>query len=436
MEQPRHGGRFFVNRRTFIGTSAAGLAAAPILQSSVWAAGPQRLRVGLIGCGGRGTGAAFNAAQASPDVEIAALGDVFPDRLAGCREHLKQLGDRVTVTDDDCATGWDAFKTVCGRPDIDLVILATPPHFRPMMFAEAIERGKHVFMEKPVAVDPAGVRLVMKAGELADQKSLSVVSGTQRRHEACYLEAMQRIRDGEIGEPVAARCYWNQGGLWNRGRQDDWSDMEWQLRNWLYFTWLSGDHIVEQHVHNIDAVNWAFGGHPIRCTGMGGRQSRVQPEYGHCFDHFAVDFEYPDGAHALSMCRQADGSGGRVEEVVQGTRGRSLTSSGRARFEGGSGWQFEGDNPNPYVQEHRDLQNSIRGEGPRLNEARRIAESTLTAIMGRMSAYSGKELTWDEALNAPLDLSPPTYAFADLEVPAVAIPGRTHPHDSLWTPEV
>jgi len=424
-----------MNRRTFIGASTVGIATTQLLQHAAWADGTQRLRVGLIGCGGRGTGAAFNAAAASPEVEIAALGDIFPDRLSSCRGHLEKLGDRMTATDDDCAVGWDAYRTICGRPDVDVILLATPPHFRPMMFAEAIEQGKHVFMEKPVAVDPAGVRLVMQAGDLADKKGLSVVAGTQRRHEACYLETMRRIRDGDIGDLVAARSYWNQGGLWNRGREQTWSDMEWQLRNWLYFTWLSGDHIVEQHVHNLDAVNWAMGSHPVKCTGMGGRQSRVQPEYGHCFDHFAVDYEYPGGVHALSMCRQADGSSGRVEEVIQGTQGRSVTSSGRARFEGGPTWQYEGDNPNPYVQEHINLQASIKGEGPRLNEARRIAESTLTAIMGRMSAYSGKELSWDEVLASPLDLTPPRYAFVELDVPAVAIPGRTDAHESLWKRE-
>jgi predicted dehydrogenase len=304
-----------------------------------------------------------------------------------------------------------------------------------MMFAEAIANDKHVFMEKPVAVDPAGVRIVMAAGDVADQRGLSVVAGTQRRHEACYLDMMRRIRDGEIGEPVAARCYWNQGGLWNRGRNDEWSDMEWQLRNWLYFTWLSGDHITEQHVHNLDAVNWALGSHPIRCMGMGGRQSRTQPEYGHCFDHFAIDYEYPGGVHALSMARQADGSASRVEEVIQGTKGRSVSTSGQTRFEGGRNWSFTAENPNPYVQEHRNLHASIRGEQARLNEARRIAESTLTAIMGRMSAYSGRELTWDEVLNSNMDLSPPSYSFTTLDVPAIPVPGRTDPHDSLWMKE-
>jgi len=421
-----------MDRRNFIGTSIAGVGAASLLGRASFAGGADRMRVGLVGCGGRGTGAAFNAASASPEIEIAAMADLFPDRLASSREHLEKLGDRVSVTDEDCTVGWDAYQRLMARPDIDLVILATPPHFRPMHFEEAIAQGKHVFMEKPVAVDPAGVRQVIAAAKEADTRKLSVVSGTQRRHEACYLDAMARIRDGEIGEPVAARCYWNQGGLWNHARQSDWTDMEWQLRNWLYFTWLSGDHITEQHVHNIDATNWALGNHPIRCMGMGGRQSRTQPRFGHGYDHFAIDYEYPGGVHALSMARQIDGSANRVEEVIQGTKGRSVTSSGRARFEGDRTWAFEGDNPNPYVVEHQDLHASIRGDGQRLNEGKRIAESTMTAIMGRMSAYSGKELTWDEALNSPLDMRPPAYAFMALPVPIVSTPGRTSPHDTLW----
>lgn len=424
-----------MNRRTFIGTSLAGVSTASLVGRASFAAGEDRMRVGLIGCGGRGTGAAFNAATASPEIEVAALADLFPDRLASSRRHLAKIEDRLTVTDDDCYVGWDAYQRLLGRSDIDLVILATPPHFRPIHFEEAVMQGKHVFMEKPVAVDPAGVRQVIAAAKAADAKELSVVAGTQRRHEACYLEAMRRICEGEIGDPIAARCYWNQGGLWNNARKPDWSDMEWQLRNWLYFTWLSGDHITEQHVHNIDAVNWALGSHPIKCMGMGGRQSRTEPEYGHAYDHFAIDYEYPGGVHAMSMARQTDGGAGRVGEVIQGTNGRCLISSGQARLEGGSNWTFEGENPNPYVVEHRDLHASIRGETPRLNEGIRIAESTLTAIMGRMSAYSGKELTWDEALTSPLDMRPPAYAFMSLPVPTVPIPGRTSPHDTLWNIE-
>ncbi|MCH2132467.1 MAG: Gfo/Idh/MocA family oxidoreductase [Phycisphaerales bacterium] len=422
------------DRRTMVKATAAaaGLAVVPsLLGRTAHAAGQETITVGLVGCGGRGTGAAFNAMEASPEARIVALADVFPDRLQGARNNL-QKREQCTVTNDDCYVGFDAYQKLMARDDVDVVILATPPHFRPMHFAHAIGQGKHVFMEKPVAVDPAGVRIVMAASDEADSKNLSVAAGTQRRHEKCYLDVMERIRNGEIGEPVAARCYWNMGGLWNRGRQDNWSDMEWQMRNWLYFTWLSGDHIVEQHVHNLDATNWALGAHPIRCTGMGGRQARIDPSYGHIYDHFAIDYEYPNGVHALSMCRQGDGCSSRVEEAIQGTKGRAVTSSGRARLEGGPSWTFEGKNPNPYVVEHQDLHNSLRGQGNRLNEGHQIAESTLTAIMGRMAAYSGKDITWEDALNADLDMTPPQYAFVEIDIPEIPRPGRTAHDAELW----
>ena len=424
------------DRRTMVKATAAaaGLAVIPAaLGRAADVAGTETIKVGLVGCGGRGTGAAFNALDASPNAQLVAMADVFPDRLKGSRNNLVKRGNQCLVTDEDCYVGFDAYKQLMARDDVDVVILATPPHFRPPHFAEAIRQGKHVFMEKPVAVDPAGIRLVMSAADEADSKSLSVVAGTQRRHEKCYLDVMERIRNGEIGETVAAKCYWNMGGLWNREPQNDWSDMEWQLRNWLYFTWLSGDHIVEQHVHNLDATNWAMGNHPIKCTGMGGRQARIDPNYGHIYDHFAIDYEYPGGLHAMSMCRQGDGCSSRVEEVIQGTKGRAVTSSGRARFEGGPEWTFSGDNPNPYVVEHKDLHASILGQTNRLNEGHRIAESTLTAIMGRMAAYSGKDITWEQALNAELDMTPPQYAFVEIDIPQIPRPGRTAHDEELWT---
>jgi predicted dehydrogenase len=423
-----------LDRRTVLKTTAAGAALTAFggLATSAFAAGRQQIRVGLVGCGGRGTGAAANTLDASDDTQLVAMADLFSDRLEGARKHLQSRGDRVAVTDDDCYVGFDAYTRLMNRDDIDMVILATPPHFRPVQCATAIAKGKHVFMEKPVAVDPAGIRKVLAAAKLADDKGLSIVSGTQRRHEACYLEAMKRIQDGELGDILGGQCYWNMGGLWNHARQDTWSDTEWQLRNWLYFAWLSGDHIVEQHVHNLDVMNWAMGGHPEKVMGMGGRQSRTDPKYGHVFDHFANDYTYSDGRQVMSMCRQAVGATGRVEEHIQGTKGRAITHSGGTRFEHGADWHYEGKNPNPYVTEHRDLHASIRGETPRLNEGKRIAESTLTAIMGRMSAYSGKELTWDQALNADLDMTPPEYAFVGIQVPKIARPGSTKFDDELW----
>ncbi len=254
-----------------------------------------------------------------------------------------------------------------------------------------------------------------------------MVAGTQRRHEGCYLEAMRRLQGGELGEIVGANVAWNQGGLWVHERRPEWSDMEWQVRNWLYFTWLSGDHIVEQHVHNLDVAMWAMGGPPARVTAMGGREMRKDPKYGHIFDHFACDFEWADGRHVASYCRQIDGCSSRVDERIECSRGTAILSSGSARFKarGGSGWAWEDEQQNPYVREHADLLASIQGTGPYVNEGAQIAHSTLMAIMGRMSAYTGKSLTWEQALNSGLDLTPPAYGFGPLEPPEVARPGQT-----------
>lgn len=428
---------FAVSRRDAIKASA-GLAAAAAVGgvggtlSMAMGAGPRRyeskrLRVGVIGCGGRGTGAAGNCLEASNDVEIVALADMFPDKLEQCKSQLAQLpegrGERARVSPDHCYTGFDAYKKLLAG-DVDIVILATPPHFRPIHLAAAVAKGCHVFMEKPVAVDPAGIRSVLASAKSAQAKRLSIVTGTQRRHERCYLEAMKRVQDGALGRLTGAQVYWNQGGLWMNERQPEWTDMEWQLRNWLYFTWLSGDHIVEQHVHNLDVMNWAMGGPPKKCWAMGGRQVRTSPAYGQVFDHFAVEYEYANGIVGQSYCRQIDGCAGRVEEVIQGTEGRLIASSGRARIEGAKGWKFEGENRDPYAQEHVDLIKAITTNEP-LNEAQRVAESTLTAIMGRMSAYTGKAVTWEQALNSKLDLSPPVYELGHISVAEVAVPGKT-----------
>ena len=385
--------------------------------------GIEPLRIGLIGCGGRGTGAAVNAMEASNDCVVTAMGDLFPDRLASSIAGLRggSFADRIRVDENTTFVGWDAWEKVIAS-DVDMVILATPPHFRPMQFSAAIDAGRHVFMEKPVAVDPTGVRMVIEAGKRADEKMLSVVAGTQRRHEKCYLDAMREIESGRLGTVVSAECYWNQGGLWKKDRLPEWSDMEWQLRNWLYFTWLSGDHITEQHVHNLDVCNWAMGSHPAKALGMGGRQRRTGPEYGHIFDHFAVQYTYPDGRTMTSMCRQIDGCASRVEEVIHGSEGTCVLRPGSATISGPNEWWFDGSQTNPYVQEHINLQDSIRSNGG-LNEAERIAHSTLTAIMGRMSAYTGKEITWEQALGSDLDLTPPAYEFGDIATPPVPQPG-------------
>jgi predicted dehydrogenase len=417
-----------VTRRTFVQTTAAATAALAF-PGGAYAAGSDVIRVGLVGCGGRGTGAARDCLRSSEGVELVALGDLTADRLAQCRTQLEKAATedaafaaKYRVRDDSCFTGFDAYQKVLAS-DIHLVILATPPGFRPVHLAAAVAAGKHIFAEKPVAVDPAGVRSVLATYELAVQKGLGIGAGTQRRHQAEYVATIARLRDGAIGDVISGQVFWNQGGLWSHEPQPDWTPAEWQIRNWLYFTWLSGDHIVEQHVHNIDVANWVLGAHPVKATGIGGRQWRTAPRFGHIYDHFAVDFEYANGARVMSMCRQIDGTRGRVGEHFIGTKG---SSDAAGNIAGAAAWAWEKpEKPvSPFVQEHTDLVASIRSGKP-YNELKQIAESTLSAIMGREAAYTGQELTWDEVLNAAQDLTPPQVAFGPLDVPPVATPGQT-----------
>ena len=414
-------------RRDFVQTTAAATAAIafPIPLTRRGAADP--IRVGVVGCGGRGTGAAVDCLHAAEGVEIVALGDLFPDRIAEARAAVAKLAaeDAVVaagfrVTDDHTFSGFDAYQKVIDS-DTDLVILATPPGFRPGHFAAAVAAGRHVFMEKPVAVDPTGVRSVLASTEIARQKGLAIVAGTQRRHHAGYRAAIERVHDGVIGDLVGGQVYWNQIGLWHKPRLPEWSDTEWQIRNWLYFTWLSGDHIVEQHIHNLDVANWVIGAHPVRAVGVGGRQWRTAAEFGHIYDHFAVEFEYPGGQRVQSMCRQIDGTAPFVGERFQGTKG---TTDAGSTIEGAAPWKAETVAPNPYVQEHADLIASIRAGKP-LNEGQQVAESTLTAIMGREAAYTGQVIAWDELLASTQDLTPPPLEFGPLAVPPVAMPGTT-----------
>jgi predicted dehydrogenase len=421
-----------VSRRSFVQTTAAATAAFA-LHGGVRAWGQDVIRVGVVGCGGRGTGAAHNVLKSSAGIHLVSLGDLTIDRLGQCRDQLSkaasddpQVKAGMKVTDEKCFTGFDAFKKVLAA-DIDYVILASPPGFRPAMLAAAVEAGKHVFTEKPVAVDSAGIRSVLKTYELAVKKGLGIGVGTQRRHQDLYLDAIKRLQDGAIGDITSGQVFWNQGGLWNRDRQPAWSDAEWQIRNWLYFTWLSGDHIVEQHVHNIDVANWVLNAHPIRAVGVGGRQQRTDPKYGHIYDHFGVDFEYPNGARVLSMCRQIDGTRNRIGEHFIGSRGSvELRNEGTADIRGANPWTWQRpeNSVSPYVQEHTDLIASIRSGKP-YNELKQVAESTLTAILGREAAYTGQELTWDEVLNADQDLTPPQTEFGPLPVPPVPMPGKT-----------
>lgn len=423
-----------LSRREFLRTTAAAAvaAAAGTRFSGAYAGGSDEIRIGIIGCGDRGTGALRDALTAAPGVRIVAMGDVFEARLKSSLQLIQgKFGEQVDVPKDRQFVGFDAYEKVLAQ-DINYVVLATPPAFRPQHLKAAIDAGKHIFTEKPVAVDGPGVRQVLELADLAASKRLAVVAGTQRRHQAGYIETMQRIHDGAIGNIVAARCYWNQGGLWHKPREPGWSDVEWMLRNWLYFTWLAGDIIVEQHIHNIDVVNWAMRAHPVKAISLGGRQVRTGSEFGCVYDHFATDFEYGNGTHLISMCRQIDGCANSVSEALVGTRGNAQVDM--YTLTGAQAWQRPdmGDTEiSPYVQEHADLIASIRAGKP-LNELRQVAETTLTAIMGRMAGYSGQLVTWEEALNSQESLVPEKIEFGPMPVPPVAMPGQAN-HASTAT---
>jgi predicted dehydrogenase len=420
------------SRRSFLYTAAAAATASQLaraeslgrFQDPQGKQDNEELRVGLIGCGGRGSGAITQALSTKGNTRLVAVADMFADRLEGCLDALgenERLAGRVAVPKEKCFVGADAFLGVMAS-DCDVVVVATPPHFRPMHFEAAVEQKKHVFFEKPVAVDGPGVRRVLAAAEKARELGLSVVSGLQRHHQNGYLEIMQRIHAGALGRLLFARCSWNQGGLWHAARRPEWSDMEWQLRNWLYFTWLSGDHIVEQHVHNIDVINWAMQGHPVSARGMGGRQVRTDAKFGHIFDHHAVQFQYDNGAYCFSECRQIDGCVNDVSEHVYGTLGEAHMG-GNWRITGDNAWTFEGQRNDPYQSEHDALFASIRARQP-LNEGKMVAESTLTAVMGRMATYTGKQISWQEALESDEKWGPDSYEFGPLPVDPVPMPGQ------------
>ena len=415
------------SRRRFLeGSAAAGAAAALNLApfSTARAAGKDEIRIGLVGCGGRGGGAASQALSADPGVRLVALGDTFADQVENTHRNLKRNGDlgaRVDVPPDRRFVGFDAYKKVIDS--VDVVLLATSPYFRPMHLKYAVEKGVHAFVEKPVATDPAGLRDIMATCEVAKTKKLSIVSGLCYRYDNAKRETLARVHDGQIGEIKAMETFYQVGGLWNKGRKDGWSDMEWQIRNWLYFTWLSGDHITEQHIHSLDKIAWAMQDQtPVRCTGSGGRISRTEAKWGNIYDHFHVVYEYPGDIKAHSACRQISGCTNKVSDHVYGTLGNAHLQS--HRIAGKNEWRFRGKKNNMYQTEHNELFASIRAGKP-LNNGDYMCKSTLMAIMGRMSAYTGQSITWEQALNSKLDLAPPQFAWGSVPVRPVARPGQT-----------
>ncbi len=426
MNKPEASNDRQASRRDFLKTSgialAGGVAASLGVVPAVHAAGSDEIRVGLIGCGERGTGATQNCLESSPGVKIVAMGDVFKDHIEKSLKNLEKFADKIDVPEDRQFVGFDAYEKVLAS-DVNYVILATPPGFRPLHLKAAVAAGKNIFAEKPVGVDGPAIRSVLETYEEAKSKGLAIGVGTQRRHQIGYLETLKRIHGGAIGDVTEARVYWNQGPIWVHPRQDGWSDMEWQLRNWYYFTWLCGDHIVEQHVHNLDVANWAIGSHPISAVGLGGRQVRTGPEYGNIYDHFAIDYEYTNGVRVASYARQMPNCENNVSEALVGTKG--FCQVNKYEITGAHAWKFPDKDNRPYVQEHADLIAAIRAGKP-YNELKNVAESTMTAILGRMAAYTGKAVTWDQALNSKEDLMPPKIAWdVTLAVAPVAMPGQT-----------
>ena len=432
-------------RRDFLKTAAVGVSAVAALNApAVHAQGSDIIKVGIIGCGGRGSGAGDNVLHAAPGVKIVALGDAFKFRSESCRDRLrkaaqqdsvKKLNNTVEVPDANVFDGLDCHEKVLNA-GVDYVILSGPPGFRPLHLQAAIKAGKNVFTEKPVCVDGPGARKCLEAYEAATGKKLGVAAGTQRRHQKSYLETIKRVQDGELGNITAMRAYWNGTGIWFRTRNDLASknikatDMAYQCHNWYHFVWLCGDHIAEQHVHNLDVCNWAMGNqHPTRCVGMGSRISRMQgkpEEVGNIFDNFAIDYEYGNGVHMLSMCRQIPNTVSDVSEAI--TCAKGICQANQSLFKDFAGkqlWRYQGGGTDPYVQEHTDLIESIR-KGQPINELKNVTESSLTAVMGRMSAYTGKAVTWDQALNSKEDTFPKTLAWdAEIITPPAATPGKT-----------
>lgn len=420
------------SRREFLKSSGVALAAGAlgtslgIARQAHAAANDDTIRVALIGCGGRGTGAAFGALATKGNVKLVAMADAFADRIeSSLKELTKDEGNaaRVDVPPDRRFVGFDAFQQVIDS-GVDLVILATPPGFRPQHYEAAIKANKHVFMEKPLATDAPGVRKILEVNEDAKKKKLAVGVGLQRHHQAGYLEAIKRLQDGAVGEMICARVYWNGVRPWRHSRSEvaqmlnkpvaELTEMEYQMRNWYQFVWLSGDHIVEQHIHNMDVINWVRDDHPVRAVGMGGAQYYRGPDDGEIFDHHAVEFIYDDGSRMLSQCRQIPNCWGQVSENIHGTRGTATLNADANRFEfqvrEGEGWKFAGPKGNPYQVEHDDLFAAIRAGTP-YNEADSGARSTMTAILGRMATYSGKEVHWDQASASNLSVMPTEYTW-------------------------
>ena len=384
----------------------------------------RELKVGIVGCGGRGQGALYDLLEAADGIRVTAMGDLFADKVQDLRAALA-ADKQQEVAEDQCFVGFDAYKKVIDS-GVDMVVLTTPPVFRATHFQYATEKGVHSFLEKPIAVDAVGYRSIIATARQAQAKKLSVVTGTQRRHQRSYVAAFEKIQQGMIGQITGGQVYWNGGMLWYRTREEAWSDMEWMVRDWVNWKWLSGDHIVEQHVHNIDVFNWMTGQHPVSASAFGARHRRVT---GDQFDQFSVDFEYPNGVHLHSMCRQINGCSCRISEFIEGTKGRWDSESNEIKdLEGNVLWKWDEEaaqqefkQHNPYVLEHADWVSHIR-RGEAHEEATATAESSLCAVMGRESAYTGRTITWDDISASPLNYLPEHLELGPVDMSGYTVP--------------
>jgi len=414
------------SRRSFLGAaSKAGAAASAFMiikPQLVRGQGKERLKAGVVGCGGRGTGAVLDMFTGTENVDLVAMGDMHEDRLEGSllkiREGAAKLNQpgRVKVEPDHRFMGPDAYKKVLAT-DIDIVLLAAPPGYRPLHFEAAIQAGKHLFAEKPFAVDAVGCRRVMAACEEATRKRLTIMTGAQRRYQQEYVETVDKIRSGAIGDILATEAHWEGTPvIQQKARNPKWSDSEFQHRAWYSFVWICGDQIVEQHLHNIDVINWVMDAHPVKVTATGGAAWRPREEiYGNIYDHIAAQFEYANGVRMLSYCRQFDRQLGysNISELVIGSKGKSDCRDLGRRVE-----------VSPYVAEHTAMAASIRGERPYINDGMAVAQSTMTCIMARESAYSGRTITWDMMMQSQQDLMPKDLSdTAKIPVPPLPVPG-------------
>ncbi|MFM1775482.1 MAG: hypothetical protein RJA53_1092 [Bacteroidota bacterium] len=412
---------FHDKRRDFVkqGTMLAGaIAAAPLISNANFFSGSDDvIKVAVIGCGGRGTGAAVQALMSKQNVKIVAMADAFKDRLDECYKNVAGelanagAGTKGTldVPEERKFVGFDGYLKAI--PLADVVILATPPGFRPIHFEEAVKQGKHIFMEKPVATDPAGVQRVLAAAKIAKQKKLNVVVGLQRHYQDSY-RALYAKKD-MIGDITSMQAWWNNDGVWTRPRKAGQTEMEYQMRNWYYFVWLCGDHITEQHIHNLDVINWFKGGYPVKAQGFGGRQVRKSKEHGEIFDHHYVEFHYADGSILNSQCRHMPGTSSKVDELLVGTKGKIYCDAARITdLRGKTIFQFDKSKErNPYQTEHDELFAAIAKGEYKYADAENGAYSTMTSILGRMATYSGQVIDWDKAINSGLNLHPSVYAF-------------------------